>query len=265
MLIPRSIAAILLANALKLANDNLSTLPFGPDVSHFQGAVNWAKVKAGGASFGIAKASEGLDYVDKQFAANWKGMAAAGLRVRGAYHFAHPAEDAAAQARHFVTTVAMGGRNTSAGDFYVLDIEDVTQQLVDQEIGAAEVVAWCTAWVKTVMTTTGMPARRVVIYTGAWFWDPHTDGSAALSGHPLWVSCYTNASRPSLPKGWGSWALWQFTDSGKIGGVGASVDMSRFNGTLAELEALFADERQEELDDRMRRMLEGRQDEWSLY
>lgn len=34
--------------------------PFGPDVSSYQGEVNWHEVKSAGAGFGIAKATEGL-------------------------------------------------------------------------------------------------------------------------------------------------------------------------------------------------------------
>lgn len=71
--------------------------PFGPDVSHYQGHVDWAKVKAAGAGFGIAKATEGLTYTDNQFQVNWAGMRSAGLKVRGAYHFGRPGSDAAKQ------------------------------------------------------------------------------------------------------------------------------------------------------------------------
>ena len=44
----------------------------GPDVSHYQGSVNWASVKAAGVGFAIAKATEGSSYVDAQFKANWQ-------------------------------------------------------------------------------------------------------------------------------------------------------------------------------------------------
>ena len=71
--------------------------PIGPDVSHYQGAINWPAVKSAGVGFAIAKATEGASYVDPQFKANWDGMKSAGVRVRGAYHFGHPNTDAVAQ------------------------------------------------------------------------------------------------------------------------------------------------------------------------
>ena len=49
---------------------------FGPDVSHYQGAVDWKAVKAAGAAFAFAKASEGLHTNDDQFASNWRASRA---------------------------------------------------------------------------------------------------------------------------------------------------------------------------------------------
>src|SRR5262245_24710768 len=61
----------------------------GIDVSHWQGAIDWAQVKASGRAFAIAKATEGTTFVDPSFAANWAGMKQQGV-VRSAYHFFHP-------------------------------------------------------------------------------------------------------------------------------------------------------------------------------
>ena len=43
-----------------------------------------------------------------------------------------------------------------------------------------------------------------------------------------------------MPKGWNGYTFWQFTDSGSIAGVSGPVDLSRFEGTVEELERLFA-------------------------
>jgi hypothetical protein len=61
----------------------------GIDVSHYQGSINWKDVKNGGFSFAMAKATEGLTYVDPTFGTNYAGMHAVGL-VRSAYHFGRP-------------------------------------------------------------------------------------------------------------------------------------------------------------------------------
>lgn len=58
----------------------------GVDVSAHQGAIDWPTVAAAGIEFAYIKASEGGDWVDDRFQANWKGAGAVGIR-RGAYHF----------------------------------------------------------------------------------------------------------------------------------------------------------------------------------
>jgi LysM repeat protein len=41
--------------------------------------------------------------------------------------------------------------------------------------------------------------------------------------------------KPALPRGWFSYAIWQYSDKGKVNGINAAVDMNLFNGTLEEL------------------------------
>jgi LysM repeat protein len=41
--------------------------------------------------------------------------------------------------------------------------------------------------------------------------------------------------KPTLPRGWFSYTIWQYSDKGVINGINASVDMNVFNGTLEEL------------------------------
>src|SRR5260370_25639255 len=77
----------------------------GLDVSHYQEVVDWPTVAAGGEAFAFAKASEGKSVADVYFADNWSALRAAGI-LRGAYHFFHPATDAAAQADFFLSRLA---------------------------------------------------------------------------------------------------------------------------------------------------------------
>src|SRR5262245_12494312 len=58
----------------------------GIDVSHHQGAIDWAQVKASGQTFAFIKATEGADFRDKRFSENWRQARAEGL-VTGAYHY----------------------------------------------------------------------------------------------------------------------------------------------------------------------------------
>lgn len=203
--------------------------PFGPDVSHYQGTVDWATVQSAGVGFAIAKASEGTAYVDPYFATNWAGMRSAGIAVRGAYHFARPDNDAVTEAKHFVSAVG----SFSAGEFAVLDIEQAGSQ------SASAVAAYCRTFADKVMSLTGLPKSRMWIYTAKYFWNDQVGGSSTVGDHPLWVASYTSASSPSMPSGWTDWTMWQYTDSESIAGCASSgVDASKFGGTQAQLEAL---------------------------
>ena len=152
---------LLLLSLLGLA----ACAPEGPDVSHYQGTIDWGQVKAAGASFAMAKATEGNSYKDPTFHTNWVGMKSAGIKVRGAYHFGRPADTAQSQADLFVAAIG----TMAAGDFTVLDIEQSDSQ------SPATVAAFSAEFCKLVKAKTGRP---VFVYTGAWFWNPSAGGSA---------------------------------------------------------------------------------------
>jgi len=59
---------------------------YGIDVSAYQGRIDWQRVAGQHVSFAYIKASEGGDFVDRRFAANWSGASRAGV-PHGAYHF----------------------------------------------------------------------------------------------------------------------------------------------------------------------------------
>ncbi len=76
----------------------------GIDVSHHQGRIDWRPLPAQGVDFAYIKASEGGDFRDRAFAANWAGARTAGVR-RGAYHFFTLCRSGADQAANFIAAV----------------------------------------------------------------------------------------------------------------------------------------------------------------
>ena len=203
----------------------------GPDVSHFQAQVDWAKVAAHGEAFGACKATDGLTSVDPRFASNWAGMQDAGIAVRIAYHYAHIESSAVSQADHFVSTVGAVG----PGQVLCLDAEDVCAE--SAKIPPPKTAAWVASFLDRLRTSTGLPPERILLYTGAWWWDPRTGRSKAGAAHPLWVSDYSHHP-PRLPSGWSDWVLHQYTSEDHVPGVGTQVDRSRFNGSVERLHAL---------------------------
>lgn len=76
----------------------------GVDVSNHQGDIDWNRVRADGIDFAYLKATEGGDYVDDRFAANWAATTTAGVR-HGAYHFFTLCRPGTDQADNFLHVV----------------------------------------------------------------------------------------------------------------------------------------------------------------
>ena len=76
----------------------------GIDVSHHQGPIEWPLLPRQGVDFAYIKATEGGDFRDSAFAANWAGARAAGI-ARGAYHFFTLCRSGADQAANFIAAV----------------------------------------------------------------------------------------------------------------------------------------------------------------
>jgi lysozyme len=195
----------------------------GIDVSHWQGTIDWGAARADGVEFAFIKATEGGDYTDPRFAANWAGARQAGV-VRGAYHFFRPQTDAMAQAAHFLRTVTL-----APGDLPpVLDVEVTDGRAADA------IAAGVRTWLAEVERVTG---RRPILYTRASFWTAQMGGG--FNAYPLWVAHY-GVSSPSIPAGWSGWTFWQHSDAGRVSGIGGDVDLDWFNGDRAALAAFAA-------------------------
>jgi hypothetical protein len=82
---------------------------YGIDVSAYQGRIDWRRVAGQQVSFAYIKASEGGDFVDRRFAANWSGAGRAGV-PHGAYHFFSLCTPGLAQARNFLRVVPARSR-----------------------------------------------------------------------------------------------------------------------------------------------------------
>jgi GH25 family lysozyme M1 (1,4-beta-N-acetylmuramidase) len=209
---------------------NLSAYPAGIDVSHYQGTINWASVKAAGIQFAWIKATEGTSYKDPNFNANYLHAYNNNV-IRGAYHFARPdVSSGASQATYFANNGGAWSRDnlTLPG---VLDIEGGCYGKTH-----AGMQSWILDFYQTYKAKTG---RDVVIYTSPSWWNTCTGGWTGMSSRsPLWVAHWTTAASPSIPNGFPTWTVWQYTDSGSVSGVPGAVDRDRFNGDHTRLLAL---------------------------
>jgi lysozyme len=202
----------------------------GPDVSSFQGDVDWHKVRSSGHVFAIVKATEGLDFVDPKFtAARWKAMRAAKLH-RGAYHFARPqpGRTGAQEAAHFVRAVKHVGGRRHGSDFpLILDIEWAASGMAPHSIWR-----WCSDFCSYVRRHTG---RGCIVYTGSFWRDRVGNIGPPRNGGVLWLAAYVQHPDPLVPRGFKQWTLWQRTDKAHVPGISTPCDLSLFRGGRAKL------------------------------
>lgn len=195
-----------------------STTYYGIDVSVWQGAIDWAKVKASGRSFVFAKATEGIGYEDARYDANRAGAIAEGMKF-GAYHFARPgSNNPVTEADWFVNTA----RYQHGMLVPVLDLE------LTGGLGPSALITWAKAWVQRVYARLGV---KPMIYATPSFWRNAMGDSRwfADNGYRLWVA-HWGVTSPSVPgSNWGgrSWTAWQYTNQGTVPGISGRVDLNR--------------------------------------
>lgn len=200
-----------------------STVVKGVDVSIYQGTVDWPKVKASGIDFAFARISDGTGSDDGSFAANWKGMKAAGI-VRGSYQFFRASQDPTAQANLVAQKLQAAGGMLADDLPVVCDIEVTDGQSV------STIQAHMQTWLVAVQKATG---KKPMIYTSVGTY-PIT--SPVFSSYVLWVANY-GVTCPSMPLGWNAWDFWQYADNGTVAGIGGNVDLDEFDGSLADLKS----------------------------
>lgn len=213
-----------------VAPDFASSPPPGIDVSHYQGTINWASVKAAGIQFAWIKDTEGTSYKDPEFDTNYL-HAYNNKVIRGAYHFARPdLSGGATQATYF----ANNGGAWSADNLTLPGMLDLEGGCYGKSASAMQ--SWILDFYNTYKSKTG---RDVVIYTSANWWNTCTGGWSGMSSRsPLWAASWTTAADPVIPNGFPYATIWQYTDSGSVSGVSGAVDRDRFNGDHTRLLAL---------------------------
>ncbi len=197
----------------------------GIDVSYFQGTIDWSAVAGAGVAYSFVRVSDGTDFVDPQFSANWSGSRTAGIK-HGAYQLFRPSQDPIAQADLLLT---------KTGPMKPDDLPPVIDVEVTDGLGPTAVATAVKKWVAHVDAAIGRPP---IIYTGFYFWRDSV-GGPDLTSSPLWHAQYTTAACPDIAAPWTDWAFWQYTSSGTIAGIAHAVDVDRWNGDQASFDAFL--------------------------
>lgn len=203
---------------------------FGIDVSHYQGSIDWNKVKATGeVKFAIMKAMyESNKKPDEFFEANYAGTTNAGIN-RGVYNFigSVSASDPKSDANALLSI--LNGRELEFGIWLDLESDKVralgkekVEHIVEVERRLFEAAGY-----------------TVGIYCNLdWYKNVISDKIKDVFDGKFWIARYPKndkgvvvnnlSPKSSCPESIG----WQYSSKGKVDGIDGNVDMDMFWGIL---------------------------------
>ena len=139
----------------------------------------------------------------------------------GAYHFFEAEDDPIAQAKNFVKQVG----SVSMTLVPMVDVEVTKGQT------GSSIASRLESYVQYISATLGC---KPIIYSSRNFW--LKDIGPAFNDHLFWLADYSEIL--DVPKGLKQLVIWQYSDKGKVNGVGTEVDMDRILGGVKSLESL---------------------------
>ena len=192
----------------------------GIDISNWQRGIDLSKVPC---DFVIAKATEGIGYVDKRCDGYIQQAIKLG-KPFGFYHFARPTNDPIREAEFFY--------NNCRGYF------GKGIPILDWESGNTSNVTWAKRWLDRVYQRSGV---KPVIYMSESVVNSYDWSRVANADYGLWVAKYRDnnpdynynmanaGSRPRV-KWWQFYCMWQWTSSGRLNGYNGDLDCNIFYG-----------------------------------
>jgi lysozyme len=184
----------------------------GIDISDQTGKVNAEIRLPDSIKFVIIKASQGKDYVDKQFEANYQWAKAQNVKI-GAYHFLSFRKDAKDQASNFLNQI-------KDKKFTLPLVLDVESWLNPTSKSDAEITAIIREFLDIVLAKTG---NKMMIYSNESDYKKYIENKFAEN--EIWICSFNNP-----PKTTGKWTFWQYSHQGKFDFAPGWVDINTFNG-----------------------------------
>lgn len=197
----------------------------GIDVSHHQGAIDWAEVAHDPVDFVYIKATEGGDWVDTRFQQNWQESGKAGIR-RGAYHFFTLTTPGATQAQHFIATVPK--ETVALPPVVDLEFPGNSRSRPDVETFRRELADFLQRLREHYGT-------EPVFYTTYDFYNYYL---REITMDRLWIPDWFFRPRRFAGFPADRWTFWQFSERGKVRGIRGSVDQNVFVGDRDHFAAL---------------------------
>ena len=179
---------------------------YNPDWQQWKGRV----------AFAGTKATEGLTFINPDFAENWAQMKECGY-ARFAYHVAHPTEDPSRQVQFFLEVVKAQGLEQH--DQFYLDLEP----LIVNGLKAVDVSFWADVFCQEINRQ--CPGHHIMVYSDV---DLASRGYCARLGNRAWWVADYEVGSPEMAGPWKDWVIWQQAG-------GNVVDLDVFNGDAERL------------------------------
>ena len=205
-----------------------------PDLSSWNGTVNFKKMMTAGVSMGWIKLSEGTTHQNPGREKKFEDARKAGFTV-GAYHFGRPdtysgdPRDWEKEANNFL--IQLGKVGCYSGDLVpVLDVE------AGMKTDDNHNVDWSLNWLEHVGRETN---STPMVYTARWAWQlflMKADKAQLdkLLEYPVWYAAYLRGKRLVGPeaklRGWKEWDVWQYTGHGTLDGIKGRCDLNWIAG-----------------------------------
>ncbi|WP_159567324.1 glycoside hydrolase family 25 protein [Budvicia diplopodorum] len=196
----------------------------GIDISNHQKQIDWDSIDKDKVRFIFVKASEGADFKDKSFKANWESARKRNFIV-GAYHFFTFCKSGEQQAKNFIETVPHE--------------PGILPPIIDLEYGGncqsnlskEQVITEITVLINRLEA---FYHKKPILYVTSEFFDDYA--AYQFEGNPIWIR---NIYRQPLLTDGRSWTFWQYGNRGRIEGIDTFVDLNVFHGTEQAFDALI--------------------------
>ena len=201
------------------------TIYNGIDISKWQAAINWSKVKAAGIDYafvrcGYSALSDGKNYTDPYFKTNMENARAAGIKI-GVYYYSQSktTKEAIAEANYALKLIAPYRDYISLPVVYDFETPSTSQA---KDLTKSQVTANTIAFCDTV---------EAAGYKSMYYGSPSklnaSFDSSKLQKYPCWVANYCYETTKSFyTKYTGNYLFWQYSDFGKVDGINGKVDMN---------------------------------------
>ena len=196
------------------------TYRLGIDVSHYQGEIDWEKVKEDGIEFVIIRigyrgyGEEGTLKVDTNYEKNIQGARAAGLDV-GVYFFAQAInEKEAVEEAEFVL------EHLASYDLQLPIVYDPESILHDEARTEYVSGEQFTKNTKAFCQTIEDAGYDAMIYCNM-LWQAYELDLKELEEYPVWYADYE-----AIPQTPYHFEMWQYSQTGTVNGIQGNVDMN---------------------------------------